>query len=402
MLDAPIMQELALLPAGQLQFRLFVQEEYDDNVNLVAQGRESDFITRISPTVAVNRTTGTTSLNLRYAPTFLLYAQFPELNRTDHTLVFDGSWQATPRLRLSLQDSLLITQNVVGEISPLGISETGRNQTTQNTLSPALDLKLTSRSNLALRYTNLFIDQEEGEDRTINGGTITFGHSLARGGVNLAYNIAYVDRERASNSLSHQGTVRTSWRLNPKDVLSFSAVASFVDNDEGDNTAVLGGSVGLNHQFNPRLSGTLTGGIQGFGLQGGENRPAFTTNSNLAWTFPRGSLTLAVANGFQNTFTTVDDVGTVLDTRGTATFSYQAGPGLNLSVTGSYSRVEFQEEDQTDLIGRLGINIRYQLGNLSLNAGYNFFDRNSDGGTDLTSNRVFIGLSVGYSTPLPF
>jgi len=222
MLDAPIMQDLALIPAGQLQFELFVQEEYDDNVNLVAQGRESDFITRISPTVAVNRTTGTTSLNLRYVPTFRLYARFPDLNRTDHTLVFDGSWQAIPRLRFSLQNRLLITQNAVEEISSLGISRAGLNQTTQNTVSPALDLKLTSRSNLALRYTNRIIDQEEGEDRTVNGGTITFGHSHARGGVNLAYNIAYVDRERTSNSLSHLGTVSTSWRLNPKDVLNFS------------------------------------------------------------------------------------------------------------------------------------------------------------------------------------
>ncbi len=76
---------------------------------------------------------------------------------------------------------------------------------------------------------------------------------------------------------------------------------------------------------------------------------------------------------------------------------------LTLSVRGSYSRVDFEEQDRLDLIGKLGIDIRYQLSRfLALTAGYNFFDRDSDVEEDLTTNRVFIGLSLGFSPPLPF
>jgi hypothetical protein len=177
-----------------------------------------------------------------------------------------------------------------------------------------------------------------------------------------------------------------------------------VDNQVGENTAVVGGDVGLNHEFNPQLRMHVTGGVQVFGLEEGNPEPRFSTNSNLEWTFPNGSLTLGILQGYENTYATVDDVGVVLNTNGFGSFSYQLGPRLSLSVSGSYGRVEFQEQDQTDLVGRATIDVRFQLWqNLFLTAGYNFFDRNSNvADQDLTDHRVFIGLSMGLSSRLPF
>jgi hypothetical protein len=177
-----------------------------------------------------------------------------------------------------------------------------------------------------------------------------------------------------------------------------------VDNQASDNTAILGGDVGLNHEFNPQLRMHVTGGAQVFGLEQGNPQPAFSTNSNLEWTFPNGSLTLGFLQGYENTYATVDDVGVVLNTSGFGSFSYQLGPRLSLSVSGSYGRVEFQEQDQTDLVGRATIDVRFQLWqSLFLTAGYNFFDRNSNvADQDLTDHRVFIGLSMGLSGRLPF
>jgi hypothetical protein len=148
----------------------------------------------------------------------------------------------------------------------------------------------------------------------------------------------------------------------------------------------------------------VTGGVQAFGLEEGDLEPRFFTDSSLEWTFPRGSLTLGAFQGYESTYATVDDVGVVLSTRGFGSFSYQLGPRLSLSVSGSYGREEFQERDQTDLVGRATIDLRFQLWqNLFLTAGYTFFDRNSDApDEDLLDHRAFVGLSMSFSAPLPF
>jgi hypothetical protein len=395
-------QRLDLIQPGQLLFNLSVEEVYDTNAFNSSGNPQDDFVTVIVPAVAVQQTAKNASLSLRYTPRILKYIRFPELDRVNHTLRFAGSWDPSPGLRLFVRDSLLITDNAAQEASPLGISQPGRRRTTRNDLTPGVEVRLTSRSDLALEYRNVFIDREDAEDRRVNGGRVAWRHRLPRGGVSLEYRPAYVDRERSGNSFNHAGTVRTSYRLNPRNELLLRVAGSFVDNDVGEDTAFVVGDVGLNRQFNPQLRMRLTGGVQVFGLEEGDPQPRFFTDSNLVWTFPRGSLMLGFVQRFQNTFSTVDDVGVVLSTRGVGSFSYQAGPRLSLSVRGSYGRVKFQEQDRTDLVGRVGIDVRYRLWrNLSLTAGYNLFDRNSDvDANDLTTNRVFIGLSLALGTPI--
>jgi len=396
-------RRLDLIQPGQILFDLTVEEVYDSNAFNTSTNPQGDFITTIVPAVAIEQVAKDASLSLRYTPEILLYSRFPELNRVDHALRFAASWDPTPGLRLFLRDSLLITDNTAEQASPLGIGQPGLQRTTQNNLSPGMEVRLGPQDSLLAEYENIIIDEAQGDDSRINGGRVGWRHDLPRGGFNVTYDVAYVDRESGDNSLSHAGTVRASYRLNPRDELLLGVGGSFVDNQESENTAVVGGEVGLNHQFSPQLRIRVTGGAQVFGLEQGNPQPAFSTNSDLEWTFPNGSLTLGFLQGYENTFATVDDVGVVLNTSGFGSFSYQLGPRLSLSVSGSYGRVEFQEQDQTDLVGRATIDVRFQLWqSLFLTAGYNFFDRNSNvADQDLTDHRVFIGLSMALSTPLP-
>jgi len=397
-------RRLDLIQPGQILFDLMVEEAYDSNAFDTSTDPKADFVTVIVPGLAIELAEGKTSLSLRYTPEILLYSQFPELNRVDHALRFAASWDPTPGLRLFLRDSLLITDNTPEQASPLGIGQAGLQRTTQNNLSPGVEVRLGPQDTLLAEYENIIIDEAQGDDSRINGGRVGWRHDLPRGGFNVTYDVAYVDREIEGNSFAHAGTLRASYRLNPRDELLLGVGGSFVDNQVSEDTAILGGDVGLNHEFSPQLRIRVTGGAQVFGLEQGNPQPAFSTNSDLEWTFPNGSLTLGFVQGYENTFATVDDVGVVLNTSGFGSFSYQLGPRLSLSVSGSYGRVEFQEQDETDLVGRATIDVRFQLWqSLFLTAGYTFFDRNSNvADEDLTDHRVFIGLSMALSGRLPF
>ncbi len=405
--DAPglvdrFQRALDLVQPGQLLFDLTVEGVYESNAFNTSSGPRDDFAVMIVPGVAMEQRAKNASLSLRYSPRILRYIEFSELDHVNHTLRFAGNWDPTPGVRLFLVNSLLITERRAEEASPLGISAPGTLRTTRNAVTPGAEFRLGPQDDLGLAYTNTFVEQEAGENTMVHGGSIGWRHRLPRWGIGLDYTPAYVDRESSGNAFNHAGTLRTTYRVSPRGELLFTVTGSYVDEEEGEDSAFAGGEVGINHQFTPNLRARVTGGAQVFGLAEGDPKPRFSSDSSLAWTFPRGSLTLGFVQRFENTFTTVDDVGTVLHTRGLGAFSYVVTPRLRFSVRGSYGRVEFEEQDRTDLVGRAAVDIRYQLWqSLFLTAGYTFFDRNSDtDANDLTDHRVFIGLSFALSTPI--
>lgn len=401
-------RRLQLLPPGQLLFDLSVEEEYDDNAFRLGGRREADFRTVIVPAVALERKRGRSSLSLRYTPRIFEYVRFPELNRVDQSLVAAGSWNPTPRLRASVRESLLITEDPV-ESSALGIREVGLRRTTRNEVSPAFEIKLTNRSDLGLQYTNTVTDVEnaggdEGDDRTIHSGRIGLRRRFKRGGVSLAYTLTSADFTESADFLGHEGTLNTTWRLNPKNELLLGAGGVFRDRKGDRDFTVVTGNVGLNHQFSRRLQSTTTAGFQRFKESGSDPTRGFFTDSSLTWKVPRGSLTVRVERRFTESFNDIDNQGVIDVLRGSASFSYQVGPRLSFAVTGSFAREDFEEQDRQDLINSVSVDVRYRLTRvLFLSMGYRRFDRNSDGaGEDLTTNRVFLGLSLRFSTPLPF
>jgi hypothetical protein len=402
-------QRLNLVKPGEILFNLTVEEAYDDNAFQTSTNTQSDFITVIVPAVAIDRTRRDTSFRLQYTPRILLYADFSELNRVNHSLLAAASWDPSPWLRVSLRDNLLITNDQT-ETSEFGISQTGLRKTTRNNLSVPFEFKLARRSDLTLAYNNTIRNEEDqpqrpGNDATIHSGSVAFAHRLSRGEINLGYTLRSANFDISSDFVGHEPSLKVSYRLNPSDELLLGIDGVFRDEKDDDNVTVFTAAVGFNHQFNPRLSATLNGGITVFGQDPFDADPRFFTDSSLTWTFPRGSLRLGIQQQFVQTFDTSDDQGVVNVLGGSGSFSYQLAPRLAVAVNGSYFRNDFvQQLDRTDLVGRVGINMRYQLWQLlTLTAGYNLFDRNSDlGGNDLTTNRVFIGLSLGYSTALPF
>ncbi len=397
-------QRLELVPAGQILFSLTVEGEYDDNVFGEQDDREDDFRIVIVPAVAVERVRKTSSLRLRYSPRILKYIDFTDEDRVDHSLVAAWSWDTTPWFRVSVRDSLLITEDT----AEAGGRDTGLRRTIRNEVSPDLEFRLGPRSDLLVGYTNSFTDKEEvaGEedDSWIHKGRIAFRHRRPRGGVSLAYTLTTAAFDESSDFLSHEASLRASRRVTPRDELLFLAAGLLQDEDDDPDFTIITAGAGVTHEFSPQVSGTLTGGIQRFDEDDSDAEIGFATISNLTWTFPRGSLRLGVDQRFEETSDSVDNVGVVHILRGSASFAYQVGPRLDVVVNGSAAREDFEEEDRLDMVYRVGVDIRYRLSRLfTLTAGYTRFDRDSDkGGQDLTRNRVFIGLSVGYATPLPF
>jgi uncharacterized protein (PEP-CTERM system associated) len=78
--------------------RVTGQELYTDNVLLTATNRRSDFVTTLSPGIAVNGESPRLQARLDYSPTVQLYALTPDLNFIGQNLYANGTATVVPEL----------------------------------------------------------------------------------------------------------------------------------------------------------------------------------------------------------------------------------------------------------------------------------------------------------------
>ena len=94
-----------------LQPTISVSQEYTDNVNLLPDGfEESEWITVVSPSLALDVVGQTQGARLSYTPGFTYYAQNTEDSTIRHSAAFDAWKQLAKNLTLSWNNSFTRTE----------------------------------------------------------------------------------------------------------------------------------------------------------------------------------------------------------------------------------------------------------------------------------------------------
>ena len=84
-----------------------VNETYDDNIYLTRTDKTSDFITAVTPSLALNILSQHTKLGVSYAPSFVWYADYSENNTTRHLANAKWDQQLSQYLSFNLTDSYI-------------------------------------------------------------------------------------------------------------------------------------------------------------------------------------------------------------------------------------------------------------------------------------------------------
>lgn len=87
-----------------------ITEEYTDNVNLSEDDEESEFITVISPSVALDVLGKTQGMTLSYVPGFTFYAENDENNTIRHSASLNAWTQLSKHLELTFDNSFTRTE----------------------------------------------------------------------------------------------------------------------------------------------------------------------------------------------------------------------------------------------------------------------------------------------------
>jgi hypothetical protein len=350
---------------------LKVAEEYTDNVFGTAHDRQSDFITKITPGIALLYDARTLKLGLDYFATLELYADNSNLDNFGENQRGSVRFEYRPEERLGFHLTGYYARTndpstflVPTTAPPPGATvvptvETTRSETTQVTLAAGVDYQFTPRLTGRAGYDFIFLHQEGTDDGYTNTGTVGASYQLS-------------SQDNAFTTLS--GSV-----LDSTDTVTS---ASLLLGWGRRWTELFTTSIALG----PRVTD---------GSWGGAANASAVYQAGHQWSFALAySLGTALAAGT----TGAQNVSALY-----GTIAYQATRDLGFTANGGWTRTWALDGDsgETENTYGAGLTASYRLTAwLALTLSYRFAIEDPDQGDSIRTNTVILGLTAAYPLPL--
>jgi len=429
--DSPLkLIPLGLAPPFQLEGKRFglqlslgVEEVFTDNANQSNTNRQSEWSTRITPGISLGIDSPRTKLNLAYFPSFFFSNNQSEDNQVNQYMTLQGSWQASPYVRLDLSDALTYSNEFLA-FGDIGTLRTGTNPTLTNTGSAGIAYTPTW-GNLGVTYTNTInrtYDVQNPDDSLIQSGGLSaqiVGPKLSVGG---SYTVTRGEYDISSNYWDQTVRLNAQHPVSPTINASLLGSVTYHDPDLSIAVEYLVANMGFigSWRYSPTASLELGAGVGIFSPQANAPpglQPLLVADAttqvrpDLLFRWSQEFLYFVISAQYTQLF--VPDFGSPQFFN----LSFTRTAGLTLSTPGGLVR---------NLIATLGVNwvqneyplttinvaagttqntfnvdfgVRYYLiGGLSLNLGYVFTIRDSSVPTqDFYENRFRIGLNYAYN-----
>jgi len=369
---APAQGPLTLTPS------ITIAEEFNDNVFSDNQNKRSDFITQISPGLALAMQQPGFTLTASYAVTGEIYAKESQLNdfASSHRFLAGMTYQATPRLGLNVGNGFTYSQ-YSNAASVSGVS-TGRQTSFSNVLSAGLSFQATQRLtwDVSGAYTIQRFDASDDRDGQPRDGA------------------------GSQDSDTYQIGTGISYAVTPRlDVIGRYDFQFF--NIDGEPSTTHTPRVGASYQFSPTLTASIFAGPS-FLVSDGDIEVSPAVSASIAKTTSWGVLSafydrsFGTAGGFGGPSDSQTFGGTVAVTK------YLRGLFVSFTPRYTMTKNEGTSESKTDVNAlSLTLTASYQLARyVALVATYSFFHQTTSGddqgSSDVDQNRISVGLRFAY------
>ena len=386
-----------------------VSETYDDNIFLTKDNKVSDYITVVTPGIAMNLVQEHTNFQVRYAPSFYRYADRDDQDNTAHSAGLTFGQDLVEGLRFNLTDTFLKSADPLEDPQNLqGIRQT-RNKYVTNVADANLGyiFGAENRVNVGYRYNYYENDQITLDDSKIQNpyANVTYWFDVKNGGeFTYDYTDAKFTRDddfpADSDYTANAAGVRYLRRFTPNSTgyVGYNYTTYDYERILPQDFDVHGGLVGLDHSFSPEY--TVSASV-GYFIRVNEitdNDDGPTYSASLTRRFARGSVTVG-GNGGWSYENLQQGVGLTSGFSkyygGYVSGNYEILERVNLYAGLSYRHDKYTLTSADYLRGNCGVRwdfLRYFFVALD----YSYVDRSEDLGLDeYTGNRVM--LTVGAS-----
>jgi hypothetical protein len=377
-----------------------VAERYDDNVFLDNTNEQSDFITAVSPSLALNLLSQYTELSLGYTPTFVRYSDFSQNDTTRHRGTVSWDQKLTQYLSLDLSDTYVDSEDPLEDFTDLEGQRGTRNEYWVNQGDASVGYAFGEGNLLRAGY---YRRDRENTDPTLNDSAdqrpfaqLTYWFNV-KNGVRVDYAYRDVELSLDDDYTGHAPGVRYLHRFRPQSIGYVGYTYTTRDFDGiTENYVVHNAFVGLDHAFSPEYSVRAEGGyfVRVPDISERFDGPSFSLA--LTREFARGSITVGVDGGWDEVY---------LD-RGRATFREYYSGSLNgtyrvLESVSIYGRAYYRNSNEGDVrtinVFRGNTGVRWSFMRwFALSLQYDYAERTDDIilSENYTDNRVMLVLSA--------
>lgn len=386
-----------------------VSETYDDNIFLTKNDKVNDYITVVTPGIAMSLVREHTNLQLNYAPSFYRYADRDDQNTTAHSAGLTFGQDLVQGLRFNLTDTYLQSSDPLQDPQNLqGLRQT-RNKYWTNITNASLGyiFGAENRVNVGYNYNYYKNDEITLDDSKVQNpyANLTYWLDVKNGAeVTYGYTDAKYSRDEgfpaSSDYTSNAPGIRYLHRFTPNSTgyvgynyATFDYERPFVQDFD-----IHSGLVGLDHSFSPEYTVSASVGyfIRVNEITDNQDGPTYT--ASLTRNFARGNITVG-GNGGWSYENLQQGAGS------TSGFSKYYGGYVNgryeilerVNIYGGFSyRHDKYTLDSSDYFrGNCGVRwdfLRYFF----VAFDYSYIDRSADVGLDeYTDNRIM--LTIGAS-----
>jgi hypothetical protein len=354
---------------------LGVSEEYSDNFLRSERNPQANFRSMVSPGLQVLLDSGSLTGSAAYTLS-AFYDTQPKEPGFHHTLAALLAWQATPRLRLSLAEAFLVSDDPA-QADSLQL-EQARRTFTSNQLSLTGEYSLgTIEPKAYFRRSDFTSDTATTQTNAVGlSATASLGriHTVTAGYEYLVSDTTFstttaVPAANGSTVTGHEITASFSRDLTATTTAGISGAYAIRDHEAGNrSTSFTRRSISLfsNYILTDKLIVRSDIGIAQLNSGSSSGDPLVTSTSNISYWLGPATFSLGIARGFAETFGQGQDFGVVKTSGYTGSVLYRFTPLFSGEINGSYRENEFTgvgggTAGTTNTVYTAGINITYQI-----------------------------------------
>ena len=421
---------------SHFQAYMDIQEEYNSNINLTPNRlKKDDFITTVTPGFRISTAPkspvtgqfqqtptagGKYGIDLDFRAGFNFYAKEHDNNYISLNGLLNAWYAVTPRLNFRVRDYLIRSDDIrEPDYSANAIqgqyllSRTGRRAVwIRNVFEPSVQYEFGRKDefaidSVAINYQNNVykIESRTGDDSVENyiNPTLTYWFNI-RNGVFFQYAFTLGNFQQSPDLVGHMAMGRYTYRFNPNTSI-FGEYAHLWRDLESPSIdyLVYRPSLGIQHAFNPTLSGKAQFGYFWHNPERGSTTSGFYYDVNLTQLVKKTTYTLSSQGGYTEDYFTSQNLGFSKSYRVIGRIDHQLFEKMSV---GLFSSFEWNKQagsatggkTPTDKIWAVGGNSSYQILkwltvslNLSFRENYsNISDR------DYSEYRAFLKATATY------
>lgn len=404
-LVTPLMVPASGFAAFEIHPRLTLSEEYNDNINLDAEGEEDDFITTVAPGILFNYRAKELLLNLDYSLLFRKYASNTEEDETDFNEIQRGLATAEIFPTRNFTVSLLgeISRVVVDESAPTADDEGLENRTTlyRYIVNPQYRFRRIPTVEFVFDYLLEGLDyvDDEGDDSISNQAGVEIIKTFSR---RFSTSIGYRFEDYnvstggvdVSEDFQRQDVFGTLvYELSPQLRLRGRGGMAWIEYDERDSTDATLWGAGIEYRPSPLFTASLDYS-EDFESTVDDGLVGRKRGSLLLSYLGRIPVSFEVFNersDYEETDEEDESTGGVL----TATIPFGTRFSFTASGNYTYSEHDPDEEEVDEYGGRVSLEWVTRYVTFLLSQSHRQYDSNIDG-NDFTNNITFLSARTEF------